>query len=289
MDNSEDTSLPVAGSLRQVVGALVFGSDHDLAPDEIRKCLQEVAKQENAPPEAALYAKSSTADIRDALIDLRKDIARLELGFELAEVGGGWRLQSSAPTGRWVRNLLRQDRPGRLSHPALETLSIIAYRQPIAKSEIEGIRGVAADHIVKALMEMHLVRIVGRSDLPGHPFLYGTTASFLDHFGLKSLNELNDMDPTLQRSKPKERAAIHRKPKPAQPKTPQAEQEEALLAGASTPTAAPAQDVPAQDAPTPSGGVDETPAPEASEGAVAIREILGPDEAPPNAEPVFEP
>ena len=303
MDNSEDPSLPVAGSLRQVVGALVFGADHDLAPDEIRKCLQEVAKLENAPDEAKLYAQSSTADIRDALIDLRKDIARLELGFELSEVGGAWRLQTSAGAGRWVRNLLRQDRPGRLSHPALETLSIIAYRQPIAKSEMEGIRGVAVDHILKALMEMHLVRIVGRSDLPGHPFLYGTTASFLDHFGLKNLNELNDMDPTLQRSKPKERNAIHRKPKPApekpadeKPAPGKTEGQPATQPAGTPATTAPADaatdpvaDSAAAPAPETAGSVSESPAPEASEGAVALREVLGPEEDPPNAEPIFEP
>ena len=101
----------------------------------------------------------------------------------------------------------------RLSRPALETLAIIAYRQPISKSEIEAIRGVVVDHIVKALMELHLIRIVGRSDLPGRPFLYGTTSTFLDHFGLKNLNELNEMDPTLQRSKTSERKAIHKKEK----------------------------------------------------------------------------
>lgn len=269
MEHSEASSLPVAGSLRQVVGALVFGQDRDLSPDGIRKCLQEVARSEDAPAEAALYAQASTADIRDALIDLRKDIARLELGFELAEVASGWRFQTQAATGRWVRNLLRQDRPSRLSNPALETLSIVAYRQPIAKSEIEGIRGVSVDHILRALMEMRLVRVAGRSDLPGRPFLYGTTATFLDHFGLRSLDELDDMDPTLQRSKPKERAAIHRRAKP-QP-----------------PARQPDEDEPPKPADAKVHAPAETPAPEDGEGA--LRELPGPAKTPPDAEPVPAP
>lgn len=250
---NEEPALPGAASLRQVIGALVFGSDHDVGLDELRRCLQAVATQE-ATPEAALFAQASTADIRDALTDLRKDIARLDLGIELVEVGGGFRFQTQAATGRWVRNLLKQDRPNRLSRPALETLSIVAYRQPIAKSEIEGIRGVTVDHILKALMEIHLVRIVGRSDLPGRPFLYGTTSTFLDHFGLRSLEELNEMDPTLQRARPRDRAALHRKAK-----SPKATEADADVSS------------------------------DASEGAVALREVLGPAAPPPNAEPIFAP
>ena len=194
MDNSEDPSLPVAGSLRQVVGALVFGADHDLAPDEIRKCLQEVAKLENAPDEAKLYAQSSTADIRDALIDLRKDIARLELGFELSEVGGAWRLQTSAGAGRWVRNLLRQDRPGRLSHPALETLSIIAYRQPATRAEIEAVRGVKCDYSVQLLLKRGLIEEAGQRETLGRPTEYRTTDKFLMHFGIESVDQLPDIN-----------------------------------------------------------------------------------------------
>jgi segregation and condensation protein B len=95
-----------------------------------------------------------------------------------------------------------------LSKASLETLAIIAYRQPITKTEIEQIRGVAVDTIVKTLVELQLVRLVGRSELPGHPFLYGTTPLFLEHFGLSSLSQLNEIDPTLPRSDPRERAKL---------------------------------------------------------------------------------
>ena len=109
---------------------------------------------------------------------------------------------------------------GAVSGAALETLAIVAYRQPITKSEVEQIRGVAVDTIVKTLVDLQLVRLVGRSELPGHPFLYGTTPLFLEHFGLASLSELNAIDPTLQRSNPRERAKLFvkkEKPKAEEP------------------------------------------------------------------------
>lgn len=199
MSNPETPSLATASSLRQVVGALVFGGDSALSVEAIRKCLREASAggEGGAPP----FAEATARDIRDALIDIQKDLDRLDLGIELKEIGGGFRFQTQPGCSRWVRCLLKQERPNRLSRPALETLAIVAYRQPIVKSELEGIRGVTVDHIVKALMEMRLIRIVGRSELPGRPFLYGTTTSFLEHFGLRNLDELNELDPTLQRTR----------------------------------------------------------------------------------------
>jgi len=259
MSRPDDVSLPLASSLQQVVGALVFGADHALTVEEIRKCLQEVAKLDSA---TAVFAAVAPRDVRDALEGISRELERLGLGIELSEVNGSFRFQSQAACGRWLHQLLGQDRPNRLSRPALETLAIVAYRQPIAKSEIEGIRGVTVDHILKALMELHLVRIVGRSDLPGRPFLYGTTASFLDHFGLKNLSELNEMDPTLQRSKAAERKAIHRKAKPVEEPQPE-------LPGT------PADATPAESTTAP----DSDP----------VREVLGPDTPPPpDAEPIHE-
>ena len=90
--------------------------------------------------------------------------------------------------------MMGKGRATTLSRPAIETLAIIAWRQPVSRSEIESVRGVNAGHVVKALMEMQLVRIVGRSDLPGRPFLFGTTAAFLEHFGLKSLDDLDNVE-----------------------------------------------------------------------------------------------
>ena len=215
MSNPDDVKVPMASSLQQIVGALLFGSDHPLTVEEIRACLQSVAEAEGEQHETLkLFAEASPREIGDAVESIVKELPRLELGIEVAQINGGYRFQTQPCCGRWVRNLLKVDRPNRLSRPALETLAIIAYRQPISKSEIESIRGVVVDHIVKALMELHLIRIVGRSELPGRPFLYGTTATFLDHFGLSNLKELNELDPTLQRSRPAERKAVHKKDKP---------------------------------------------------------------------------
>ena len=214
MSSPDEVKLPMASSLQQIVGALLFGSDHPLTVEELRACLKSVAETDEGQNETLkLFAEASPREVGDAIESIRIELSRLELGIEVAELNGGFRFQTQPCCGRWVRNLLKLDRPNRLSRPALETLAIIAYRQPISKSEIESIRGVMVDHIVKALMELHLIRIVGRSDLPGRPFLYGTTATFLDHFGLSNLKELNELDPTLQRSKPAERKAVHKKEK----------------------------------------------------------------------------
>jgi segregation and condensation protein B len=214
MSNAEEVNVPMASSLQQVVGALLFGADHPLSVEEIRACLKNVAEADGGESETVkLFAGASPREVGDAVEGVAKELARLGLGIEVAGLNGGFRFQTQPCCGRWVRNLLKMDRPNSLSRPALETLAIIAYRQPIAKSEIESIRGVMVDHIVKALMELHLIRIVGRSELPGRPFLYGTTATFLSHFGLNTLKELNELDPTLQRSKPADRKAVHRKEK----------------------------------------------------------------------------
>ena len=214
MSNPDGVKLPMASSLQQLIGALLFGSDHPLTVEEIRACLKSVAEADESQSETVkLFAEASPREIGDAVESIAKELSRLELGIEVVEINNGFRFQTQPSCGRWVRNLLKVDRPNRLSRPSLETLAIIAYRQPIAKSEIESIRGVVVDHIVKALMELHLIRIVGRSELPGRPFLYGTTATFLDHFGLSTLNELNELDPTLQRSKSAERKAAYKKEK----------------------------------------------------------------------------
>jgi len=214
MASLEEVKVPMASSLQQVVGALLFGADRPLSVEDIRACLKGVAEADGGASETVrLFAEASPREVADAVEGISKELARLGLGIEVTGLNGGFRFQTQPCCGRWVRNLLKMDRPNNLSRPALETLAIIAYRQPIAKSEIESIRGVMVDHIVKALMELHLIRIVGRSELPGRPFLYGTTATFLNHFGLNNLKELNELDPTLQRSKAAERKAAHRREK----------------------------------------------------------------------------
>jgi segregation and condensation protein B len=260
-----DVKVPMASSLQQVVGALLFGADHPLTVEEIRACLKSVAEADGeGNGTAKLFAEASPREVGDAVEGIAKELSRLELGIEVACLNGGFRFQTQPSCGRWVRNLLKLDRPNTLSRPALETLAIIAYRQPVARSEIEAVRGVAVDHIVRALMELHLIRIVGRSELPGRPFLYGTTATFLNHFGLSNLKELNELDPTLQRSKPAERKAAHRRERKAEAE-------------------AAAEDGGAGLPPTPVA--DAMTAAEARGGAVS--ELLGGGTRDADAEPVF--
>lgn len=230
--NPEVPAEPVASSLRQVVGALLFSSPVPLSADAIRKCLHDMPKNDDGTP--APFSKVLPRDVFSAILDIQKDLDRLGLGIALSEVAGGFRFQTQAGCGRWVRALLKKDKPARLSRSALETLAIIAYRQPIPKSEIEGIRGVTVDHIIRPLMEMHLIRIIGRSDLPGRPFLYGTTPLFLEHFGLKSLDELKEIDPTLKRDRKgddDELFKANEKPAEEPPSAPQEEPTEEKVEG----------------------------------------------------------
>lgn len=133
----------------------------------------------------------SRAEVEQAVDRLRLDYA--DRGIEIVEVAGGWRTQVRASVAPWVARLW-EERPPRYSRALLETLALIAYRQPITRGEIEDIRGVAVStQIVKTLSEREWIRVVGHRDVPGRPALYATTRKFLDYFGLRSLNEL----PTL--------------------------------------------------------------------------------------------
>ncbi len=132
---------------------------------------------------------------RDAVLEVLASLERdyRDRGIELIQVAGGFRVQVRKETAPWVARL-REERPARYSCALLETLALIAYRQPITRGEIEDIRGVAVStHIVKTLTEREWIRSVGHRGVPGRPALYATTRKFLDYFGLRSLNDL----PTL--------------------------------------------------------------------------------------------
>ena len=217
--------IPLPSSLQEIVGALLFASESPLTAAELRTCVRGVAPEEGDDAEVrSVYQSCTSREIDQALRGLEKELERSGCGFRLVCSGGTYRLQTAPTCGRYVRALLKLDRPSRLSRASLETLAIIAYRQPITKAEIEQIRGVAVDTIVKSLVELQLVRLVGRSELPGHPFLYGTSPLFLEHFGLASLSELNAIDPTLQRSNPRERAKLFVKEKKPEEKPAAAEE-----------------------------------------------------------------
>ena len=178
--------------LRQVLGALLFGAKHPVKPSEMRSVLARVA--ENHTASAGAFGKVKDSDILSALEQLDVDLVTSHAGFHLFEVAGGFRFQTDEECAPWLREFLDVQKPHRLSIPALETLAVIAYRQPVSRSEIEAVRGVNVDSIVRHLLEMQLIRIVGRSSLPGRPMLYGTTQLFLEHFGLNNLDNLPGVD-----------------------------------------------------------------------------------------------
>ena len=129
------------------------------------------------------------AEVLRALERLAAAYEREGRGLRLVQVAGGWQLRTPAENGPWVRRLLRE-RPPRLSRPMLETVAVVAYRQPCTRLEIEAVRGVDAEAVLTTLIERRLVRIVGRKEAPGRPLLYATTRDFLEVFGLPDLNAL---------------------------------------------------------------------------------------------------
>ena len=211
---SEEVKIPLPGSLQEIVGSLLFASETPLTAAELRDAVRAVEAEEGENREVMeVYRTCTSKEIDAALRGLEKAIEVAGIGFKLFCANGAYRLQTMPSCGRYVRAMLKMDRPSRLGRASLETLAIIAYRQPLTKSEIEDIRGVDVTANIKTLMDMQLIRLVGKSELPGHPFLYGTTPIFLEHFGLASLQQLNELDPTLQRSNPKKKAELYKKVK----------------------------------------------------------------------------
>ncbi|MBO4448301.1 MAG: SMC-Scp complex subunit ScpB [Kiritimatiellae bacterium] len=204
--------MPLPGSLQEIVGSLLFASQTPLSVADIRESVRAVECEEGERADVMeVYRTCTSKEVESALRGLEKALEVAQAGFELVCTAGTYRLQTVPSCGRYVRAMLKLDRPSRLGRASLETLAIIAYRQPITKSEIESIRGVDVSANIKTLMDLQLIRIVGKSELPGHPFLYGTTAIFLEHFGLSNLQQLNELDPTLQRSNPRLKAASYKK------------------------------------------------------------------------------
>ena len=143
--------------------------------------------------------KSALDDVNVTQIEKQLEVLRLEYearnsGIMLVEVAGGYQLATRPENATWIRNFRSVKTSSRLSRPALETLAIVAYKQPITRAEVESLRGVNVGGIVRNLMERRLVKIVGKKDVPGKPMLYGTTQEFLQYFGLKDLSSL----PTLK-------------------------------------------------------------------------------------------
>lgn len=182
----------VLPELKQIIGAMLFVRKEPLTVEEIRRVLSSTAERRGGI--TVDFAKANEKLVREVVAELERELAERKLGFHIIEVAGGWRLENDANCGPWLRVMLQKGRGTRLSLPALETLAIVAYRQPCVRSEIEAVRGVAVDAILRNLLEMQLIRVIGRSELPGRPWMFGTTQKFMEHFGLKSLDDLPGTD-----------------------------------------------------------------------------------------------
>lgn len=183
---SDPSTLP---QLSQIVEALLFSSQKAVSLKELLSYFKAAATTNPEGP-ASAFKQIKEEDLLSALQELRNDLASSTRCFELRETASGWQLVTTAVFAPWLRQLFPEARPSRLSPPALETLAIIAYRQPITRADMEAVRGVAVDGVVQTLMDRGLIRIAGRAEFPGRPLLYSTTQSFLDHFGLRNLEEL---------------------------------------------------------------------------------------------------
>lgn len=185
-----------AADLARVLEAVLFASPRPVSAADLLDVLREAAGADDG---AAHLGDRGEDDIESAIADLEQQYGEQRRGFRIERVAGGYQITTSPDCAPWVRVFLDEGRSSRLSRPALETLAIVAYRQPVTRAEVEAIRGVNADGVISVLLERGLIRIAGRSEGPGRPFLYGTTRDFLEHFRLGSLEDLPEGD-VLRRS-----------------------------------------------------------------------------------------
>lgn len=174
--------------LVRVIEALLFSAQKPLTARELVAAIKGAGDEDELAPNE--FARTSEAEVAAALDQLKIEYIEGQRAFQLLEKADGWQLASDPTYARWVRQLFPAAKPARLSPPALETLAIIAYRQPITRADVEAVRGVAIESVLQSLMERGLVKIGGRAEVPGRPLLYETTQFFLEHFGLRNLDEL---------------------------------------------------------------------------------------------------
>jgi segregation and condensation protein B len=173
IESADEMPKRPAAELKAILEALIFASPEPLTPKAIYKLLETERKE----------------DIQTALQELAREYERPG-GLQLVEVAGGYQIVTRPDLHEWVRRLFNERASQKLSVAALETLAVIAYRQPVTALEITEIRGVNTSGVLNTLLERHLIKIVGRKQVVGRPFMYATTKEFLIRFGLNDLNDL---------------------------------------------------------------------------------------------------
>ena len=187
-------------TLTSAIEALLFSAQKPLPSKEIADVLRRAGSEDEFAPNE--FAHVREPEVAAALEQMKADYIAQVRGFHLVERAEGWQLATDPKFARWVRELFPGPKPARLTSPGLETLAIIAYRQPITRADVEAVRGVNIDGVLQTLMERGLVKISGRAEIPGRPLLYETTQFFLDHFGLRRLEELPNIEELRNRHLP---------------------------------------------------------------------------------------
>jgi segregation and condensation protein B len=180
--------------LKFILESILFSAQEPLTAKDL-KGLLATAAENDADSMVKAFKKVPVEDVTAALEQLAQEHAQAQRTYRLACVAGAWQFFSEPEYAPWIKALVgHKNRPTRLSQPALETLAIIAYRQPLTRAEVEQIRGVAVDAVLQTLIDRGLVHQLGRAEVPGRPMTFGTTDLFLEYFGLRDLDGLPASD-----------------------------------------------------------------------------------------------
>ncbi|MBI4387670.1 MAG: SMC-Scp complex subunit ScpB [Candidatus Omnitrophica bacterium] len=173
----EEKEIVTREEAKRVVEAILFASSRPMTVAELRKVLKGF----------------SALKVEELISELRSEYERDGRSFRMTEIAGGFEISTEPKYAPWILKLELQKKARQATQSALETLAILAYKQPLTRAEIEDLRGVDVSGVLSTLLERNLIKVVGKKEIPGRPFLYGTTEKFLEHFGLKSLIELPDI------------------------------------------------------------------------------------------------
>ena len=165
-------------NLKSAVEALIFASEKPITLEQIKKVLGNL----------------DTLSVNKIIAELKNDYQAQNRGLRITEIAGGFQMTTCSNFAPFLKKLFKNRYSDKLSKPALESLAIIAYKQPLTRTEIESLRNVNVDGVMKSLIDKNLIRICGRKKVPGRPYVFGTTREFLEHFGLKSLADLPKME-----------------------------------------------------------------------------------------------
>ena len=161
-----------------IIEALLFAAEKSVSVEQIKEVLEEV----------------DSKSIQGLIKNLQDEHESQGRSFQIVEVAGGFRMSTRPQFGSWLKKFYKMRHREKLTAASLETLSIVAYKQPVIRAEIEAVRGVDVAGVLHSLLEKRLIRVMGRKMVPGHPLIYGTTDEFLEHFGLRALSELPKME-----------------------------------------------------------------------------------------------